>query len=122
LSEKELERNGLNKVVRVKSWEDFKQLIIKFNVDSIVFNVEQGVPARHVTGLRLMLLVEGTQYIFIDTATGEIAQTKRRLRKTGIPLTMDKYRNLFIKEEDIINFVRNELERKDFKLISYWTS
>ncbi|MCK4885289.1 hypothetical protein KAS24_04375 [Candidatus Bathyarchaeota archaeon] len=104
-----------SKVVRVKTWKEFKQLIIKHNSSRIAYNIEQGVPARHLSGLRLILPVKGTQYVFIDTADGD------RLRKTAIPLHKDKYGNKYIKDEDVVNFVRSELKRKDFKLHSYWT-
>ena len=104
-----------NKVVRVKTWQEFKQLIIKHDPSSIAYNIEQGVPARHLSGLRLILPVKGTQYVFIDTADGD------RLRKTAIPLHKDKYGNKYIKDEDVVKFVRSELKRKDFKLHSYWT-
>ena len=106
------------KVVKVKSWEDFKQLIIELDPKSIAYNNEQGVPARHLTGLRLFFLVKGIQYVFIDTAPRPF----ERLRKTGIQLSMDKYGNKYIKDEDIVNFVRSELKRNDLKLHSYWTS
>jgi hypothetical protein len=57
--------------------------------ESIVYNIEQGVPARNLTGLRLMLPAEGVQYVFIDTNAGD------RLRKTGISLHKDKQGNLY---------------------------
>ena len=103
------------KVVKVKSWEEFKQLIVKHNPQSIAYNIEQGIPARHLTGLRLILPAEGTQYVFIDTAAGN------HLRRTGIPLHRDKLGNIYIRDEDVINFVKTQLKRKDLKLHSYWT-
>ena len=103
------------RVVRVKSWEEFKRLIIEHDPPNIAYNIEQGVPARHLTGLRLILPVVGTQYVFIDTAVGN------RLRKTGILLHRDKSGNLYIRDEDILEFVRSEVKRKDLKLHSYWT-
>ena len=106
-----------DKVVRVKSWKEFKQFIIERNPKSIAYNIEQGVPARHLTGLRLFFLAKGIQYVFIDTASRPF----NRLRKTGILLCMDKYGNKYIKDEDVVNFVRNEVKRKDLKLHSYWT-
>jgi len=47
-----------NKIARVKTWEEFKQLIAKYNPRSIAYNIEQGVPARQLTSLRLILPVE----------------------------------------------------------------
>ena len=65
-----------NRVVRVKSWEEFKQLIVKHKPENIAYNIEQGVPAKHLTSLRLILPIRGTQYVFIDNAVGD------RLRRT----------------------------------------
>jgi hypothetical protein len=99
----------------VKSWEEFKRLIIQHAPKSIAYNVEQGVQARHLTGLRLILPAVEIQYVFIDNAVGN------RLRKTGIPLHSDKRGNFYIRDEDVAEFVRSEVNRKDLKLHSYWT-
>ena len=104
-----------SRVVRVKSWEEFKQLIVEHAPKSIAYNIEQGVPARHLTCLRLILPAVEKQYVFIDNAVGN------RLRKTGILLHTDKSGNLYIKDEDIVEFVRAEVNNKDLKLHSYWT-
>ena len=104
-----------SKVVKTKSWQEFKQLMIVHDPESIAYNIEQAIPARNLTGLRLILPVKGTQFVFIDTAAGD------RLRKTGIPLHKDKLGNLYIRDEDVVDFVRSELKRKDLKLHSYWT-
>ena len=103
------------KVVRVKSWEDFKKLILKHDVETIAYNIEQGVPARNLTSLRLILPVKGIQYVFIDTAAGE------RLRKTGIKLHRDDLGNRYIRDEEVISFVKSELKRNNSKLHSYWS-
>jgi len=103
------------RVVRVSPWEEFKRLIIEHAPKSIVYNIEQGVPARHLTGLRLILPAIEKQYVFIDNAVGN------RLRKTGILLHSDKSGNLYIRDEDVVEFVRSEVNRKDLKLHSYWT-
>ncbi|MCW4020944.1 MAG: hypothetical protein NWF14_06930 [Candidatus Bathyarchaeota archaeon] len=103
------------KIVRVGSWEAFKQLIIKHQPRSIIYNIQRGVPAGHLKGLRLILPTKGTQYVFIDTSDDS------RLRKTGIPLHKDESGNVYVKEEDVINFVRSESKRKDLALHSYWT-
>ena len=103
------------RVVRVKSWDEFKRLIIEHAPKSIAYNIERGVSARHLTGLRLILPAVKKQYVFIDNAVGN------RLRKTGIPLHTDKSGNLYIRDEDIVEFVRAEVKSKDLKLHSYWT-
>jgi hypothetical protein len=104
-----------NKIVRVKTWEEFKQLIVKYSPKSIAYNIEQGVPARHLTGLRLILPVESIQYVFIDT------NKKNRLRKTGIPMHKNGSGNLYIQDSDVIEFVRTSTKKKDLELHSYWT-
>lgn len=104
-----------DRVIRVKSWEEFKRLIIRYKPEGIAYNIEMGVPARHLTGLRLILPVEGTQYVFIDNAVRD------RLRKTGIPLHRDDLGNLYIKDEDVKSFVRSETNIKNLKLYSYWS-
>ena len=57
-----------SRVVRVKSWEEFKKLIVKHKPESIAYNIEQGVPAKHLTSLRLILPTRGTHHVFIDKA------------------------------------------------------
>ena len=103
------------KVIRVKSWKEFKRLIMEHKPESIAYNIEQGLPAKHLTCLRLILPIKGIQYIFIDNAVGN------RLRKTGIPLHRDNLGNIYIRDEDVKSFVRSELKMKNLKLHSYWT-
>ena len=103
------------KVLRVKSWQEFKHLILKHNPSSIAYNIEQGIPSRNLRGLRLILPVEGKQYVFIDTAAGNF------LRKTGIPLHEDQLGSFYIRDADVGEFIRSETGRKDLKLHSYWT-
>ncbi|MHA1710804.1 MAG: hypothetical protein ACTSUS_01865 [Candidatus Freyarchaeota archaeon] len=103
------------KLVKVKSWEEFKRLIAEHNPKSIVYRIEQGIPAGNLTGLRLILPAEGIEYVFVDTASGGY------LRKTGIPLRRDKLGNIYVEDEGVINFVRAETKRKNLKFHSYWT-
>ena len=104
----------MGKSVRVKTWEEFKRLAIEKKPKSIVFIVAQGIPARNLTGLKIILPVEGTQYIFVDCEKGN------RLRKTGIPIRSDKKGNLFIEDDDVKSFLRTQLQREDLQIFSYW--
>jgi hypothetical protein len=104
-----------NKIVRVKTWEEFKKLISKHNPKNITYNIEKGVPAKHLTGLRLILSIESIQYVFIDT------NKKIKLRKTGIPIHKDNSENLYIRDADVIEFVRTSTKKKNLELYSYWT-
>jgi len=104
----------MGKSVRVKTWEELKKLAIEKKPKNIVFIVAQGIPARNLTGLKIILPVEGTQYIFVDCEKGN------RLRKTGIPIRSDKKGNLFIEDDDVKSFLRTQLQREDLQIFSYW--
>ncbi|MCX8170389.1 MAG: hypothetical protein N3E47_00235 [Candidatus Bathyarchaeota archaeon] len=103
-----------SKVVRVDSWEDFKHLVKKHGAKELAYRIEMGVPARNLTSLRLILPVIGVQYVFIDTAGGD------RLKKTGIKFRVDDLGNVYLSDEDVINFVKSEIG-KDIKIYSYFT-
>ena len=102
-------------VIRLKSWDEFKCLAMKLKPKSIVYNIEQSVPARELTSLRLILPTEGKQYVFLDFPRG------RRLKETGIQLHKDKNGNDCLEDGDVISFVKKELNRKDLIVCSYWT-
>ncbi len=102
-------------VIRVKSWDEFKRLIIKYKPTSIAYNIEQGIPAKNLTSVRLILPTEYAQFVFVDTAIGN------QLRKMKIPLSKDKSGNMYIKDEDLIKFVRSQVKIKNLHLHSYWS-
>ena len=101
--------------VRVKTWEEFKALAIEKRPKSIVYIIAQSIPASNLTGLKLILPVEGTQYIFTDCAKGN------KLRKTGIPVRTDKRGNRAIEDADVKSFLTTQLQREDLQIFSYWT-
>ena len=105
----------MGKNVRVKTWEEFKGLAIEKKPKSIVYIIAQSIPAKNLTGLKLILPVEGTQYIFTDCAKGN------KLRKTGIPIRTDKKGNRFIEDADVKSFLVAQLKREDLQIFSYWT-
>jgi len=102
-------------VIRVKSWQEFKRLAIKFEPEAVAYNIEQSVPASELTSLRLILPAGDAYYVFLDFPEDG------NLRETGIPLRKDKHGNRYISDGDVINFVRKELGRKDLPIHSYWT-
>jgi len=105
----------MGKNVRVKTWEEFKGLAIRKKPKSIVYIIAQGIPARNLTGLKLILPIEETQYIFTDCAKGN------KLRKTGIPVRADKKGNRFIEDADVKSFLMAQLQNEDLQIFSYWT-
>jgi hypothetical protein len=101
---------------RVKSWEEFKALALEKNPQSIVYVIAQSIPTRNLTSLKLILPVEGAQYIFTDSAKDD------KLRRTGIPIQIDKKGNRFITDEDVKNFLRAQLPIRNLQIFSYWTA
>ncbi len=104
-------------IIRVKSWEEFKQLAIKYHPKSVVYVIEQtGLsPTKEPTTLRLMLPTSNGIYILLDFSDG------KKLRQTGIPIRIDKLGNHFIEDEDVKDFLKNQLKREDLTICSYWT-
>ena len=102
------------KTVRVKSWEEFKKTAIEKNAKTVMYIITQSIPNKNYTGLKLILPVEGAQYIFTDTAKGDI------MRRTEIPIRTDKKGNRFLTDEDVKSFLRTELG--DLRVFSYWTA
>jgi len=104
------------KTIRVKTWQEFKELALEKKPKSVVYVIAQSIPARNHTGLKLILPVEDVQYIFADSAKGD------KLRRTGIPIRIDKKGNRFLTDEDVKRFLRAQLEISDLKIFSYWTA
>ena len=105
----------MGKTVRVKTWEEFKRLVIEKKPNSIVYIIAQTIPAKDLTSLKLILPVEGAQYFFIDCAKGN------KLRKTGIPIYTDKKGNRYIEDDDVKSFLKTQLRREDLQTFSYRT-
>ena len=104
------------KTIRVNTWQEFKELAFEKKPKSVVYVIAQTVPARHHTGLKLILPVEGAQYIFTDSAKGD------KLRRTGIPVRTGTKGNRFLTDEDVKSFLRTELNISDMQIFSYWTA
>ena len=101
---------------RVHAWQEFKELAHIKKPKCIVYIIAQSIPTRNHTSLKLILPVEGAQYIFTDSAKG------LSLRRTGIPVHVDSKGNRFLTDEDVKNFLLSEIEVKDLKVFSYWTA
>ena len=63
--------------------------------------------------LRLTFSGKDIQYVFVDTARGGF------LRRTKIPIRIDKYGNSCIEEEDVKRFISLQLERDDINIRSF---
>jgi hypothetical protein len=104
------------KTIRVNTWQKFKELALEKKPKSVIYVIAQSIPARNHTGLKLILPVEGAQYIFTDSAKGDY------MRRTGIPIRTGKKGNRFLTDEDVKSFLRTELNIKDLQIFSYWTA
>jgi hypothetical protein len=96
--------------VRIHTWEEFKALAIKHKPKSIVYIIAQSIPTKNLTSLKILLPLEGTQYIFIVTAKND------KLRRTGIPICMDSKGNRFLEDHGIKNYLRTQLQREDLQI------
>ncbi len=105
------------RVIRVKTWEEFKRLATELRPESIIYVIEQSglSPEKELTTLRLMLPSPKGIYILLDFSDG------KQLRQTGIPIHVDKLGNQFIEDDDVKNFLRSQLKRPDLPVYSYWT-
>jgi len=103
------------KLVRLKTWEEFKTLAIASRLNEIVYRIEQGMRRGHLTSLRLILPIEGAQFVFFDVAQDGA------LKQTGIPIHVDERGIRYIREQDVIVFLRKELGSPDLKVSSFWT-
>lgn len=81
--------------------------------DEIYFAQGLAPLARPPVELRLTFTAEGMQYIFVDTPEESI------LRRTKIPVGLDKYKNPTIEENEIKKFIRTELGRDDIRIRSF---
>lgn len=107
--------NDERRLVRVRNWREFKARAIASRVDNLVYNIEQGLKPGNLTSLKLILPLEGVQYVFLDFAKGG------QLKQTGIPLHVHRTGVQYISEEDVVRFLKRELKNPDLKLSSYWT-
>ena len=102
--------------IRVKNWEEFKKIAYAKKPKSIVYVIAQSVPARDHTGLKLILPVDGGQYIFTDTAKDKL------MRRTKIPVHTNPKGEHYLTDEDVINFLKKEIYINGLKIFSYWTA
>jgi len=110
-------QDSMDRVIRVKSWQEFKRLAINHKPKSMVYSIEQYgfTPERELTCLRLIMPTQEVYYIFLDFPRED------RLRETGIPIRKDRKGNRCLEDKQIIDFLRTQLERRDLAVYSYWT-
>jgi len=107
----------MDKVTRIRSWQDFKRLAIRLKPESVVYNIEQNglSPQRDLTCLRLIMSTKDAYYIFLDFPKEEA------LRETCIPIRRDRNGRKFLTDNDVKSFLKTQFGRKDLTICSYWT-
>ena len=107
----------MDRVIRVKSWQEFKRLAINLKPKSVVYNIEQNglSPERELTCLRLIMPTQEVYYIFLDFPKED------KLRETGIRIRKDVNGKRCIEDKEVVDFLKSQLERKDLEVFSYWT-
>jgi hypothetical protein len=109
----------LSDLVRVRKWAEFKRLVTEFKPDSIVYSIDQNGVSRtkELTALRLILLVQGGYYVYLDFPKGN----ENVLRETGIPIHRDRNGVRYLEDEDVIRFIKRELG-EGLAVFSFWTT
>jgi hypothetical protein len=104
--------------IRVRNWEEFKQLVRDKKPGSIVFILEQNgfSQNKELTTLRLILLSDKRYYIFLDFPRGEI------LRETHIPLHKDRNGIPNLDEDEVKAFLKKVFKEDKVDVFSFWTA
>lgn len=104
------------RLIRVKSWIEFKRLVVELKPDSLVYIIEQNglTPKREMTVLRLILPAKNGYYIYLDFPK------ENALRETAI-LIHDGKGNRHLEDDDIKRFLKKEFGEK-MPVFSYWTT
>ena len=105
-----------DRLIRVKSWEEFKRLVTELKPNSLVYIIEQNglTRTKETTILRLILPAQNAYYVYLDFPKGNA------LRETEIPIHDDKG-NLHLEDDDIKLFLKKEFGEK-MPVFSYWTT
>jgi len=105
-----------DRLIRVKSWEEFKRLVVELKPNSLVYIIEQNglTQTKETTILRLILPAQNAYYVYLDFPKGNA------LRETGILIHDDKG-NRHLEDDDIKQFLRREFGEK-MPVFSYWTT
>ena len=102
---------GLGKIIRVKTWGEFKGLALALNPKSIVYNLHRAPLSKPPLCLRLTFASEQSQYVFLDFAQGDA------FRETKIPIHKANRGEASVEDEGIRDFLRKELGRTDLLVI-----
>jgi hypothetical protein len=87
--------------------------------DSIVYSIDQNAVSKtkELTALRFILLARGGYYVYLDFPRGK----ENVMRETGIKIRRDKNGVRYLEDEDVIQFIKQELG-ENMQVFSFWTT
>ena len=109
----------MSDLVRVRKWEEFKRLVRELKPESIVYSIDQNAMSKtkELTALRFILLARGGYHVYLDFPKGD----ENVMRETGIQIRRDKNGARYLEDEDVIQFIKQELGDK-VQVFSFWTT
>ena len=108
----------MSELIRVKKWEKFKELANKLKPKAIVYSIDQNGKTKNkeLTCLRLIMPSQNRYFVYIDFPKG------KTLRQTGIPIRKKSNTPRHLEDNDIISFLKNQLQIKNMQIHSFWTA
>ena len=105
------------RLIRIRSWEEFKRLVVELKPNSLVYIIEQNglTQTKETTILRLILPAQNAYYVYLDFPK------ENALRETGISIRVDKTGKRHLEDDDIKRFIRKEFG-ENMPVFSYWTT
>jgi len=105
------------RLVRVKSFLEFKHSVEELKPASLVYIIEQNglSKTKETTVLRLILPAKNAYHIYLDFPKDGT------LRETGIPIRRDTAGNRHLEDDDIKQFIRREFG-ESIEVFSFWTT
>ena len=95
-----------NRIIRIRGWEKYREFALKLRPESMLYTMQRAPLSKPPIALRLIFTSGIKQYIFLDFPAGD------KLRQTRIPIKFNKYGEAYLEEEDVRNFILEELRRK----------
>jgi len=105
------------RLIRIRSWEEFKRLVVELKPNSLVYIIEQNglTQTKETTILRLILPAQNAYYVYLDFPK------ENALRETGISIRVDKTGQRHLEDDDIKRFIKKEFG-ENMPVFSYWTT
>ena len=105
------------RLVRIKSWQEFKNAVEQLKPTSLVYIIEQNglSKTKETTVLRLIIPAKNAYHVYLDFPK------ENALRETGIPIRSDRMGNRHLEDEDIKQFIKKHFG-EDMPVFSYWTT